>query len=154
MLLLKNYAELASKPVSLGLLPIEGYFEVESLKTGCPWWLSGKESPAMQETQVESLGLEDSLEKKMATHSSILDWEIPWTEEPGRLPGCLMATSCQSMRLQESDTTKQQHWTLIFWDFITINISHSWSIYWTKMWSTGQGSNTNEWTWVSPAQGI
>jgi len=37
MLLLKNYAELASKPVSLGLLPIEGYFEVESLKTGCPW---------------------------------------------------------------------------------------------------------------------
>ena len=39
----------------------------------------------MQETQVQSLGQEDSLEKEMATHSSILDWEIPWSEEPGEL---------------------------------------------------------------------
>ena len=39
----------------------------------------------MQETQVQSLGREDPLEKEMATHSSILAWEIPWTEEPGRL---------------------------------------------------------------------
>ena len=38
----------------------------------------------MQETQVQSLGQEDPLEKGMATHSSILAWEIPWTEEPGR----------------------------------------------------------------------
>ena len=37
----------------------------------------------MQETQVQSLGWENSLEKEMATHSSILAWEIPWTEEPG-----------------------------------------------------------------------
>ena len=44
MLLLNNYAELASKPVSLGLLPTQGYFQVESLKAGCPWWLNGKES--------------------------------------------------------------------------------------------------------------
>ena len=44
-----------------------------------------KNLPAMQETQVQSLGLEDPLEKEMATHSSILAWEIPWTEEPGRL---------------------------------------------------------------------
>ena len=41
--------------------------------------------PAMQETQVWSLGWEDPLEKEMATHSSSLAWEIPWTEEPGRL---------------------------------------------------------------------
>ena len=41
--------------------------------------------PAMQETQVQSLGQEDSLEKGMATHSSILAWRIPWTEETGRL---------------------------------------------------------------------
>ena len=41
--------------------------------------------PAMQETQVQSLGWEDPLEKEMATHSSILAWRIPWTEEPGRL---------------------------------------------------------------------
>ena len=40
---------------------------------------------AMLETQVQSLGLEDPLEKEMATHSSTLAWKIPWTEEPGRL---------------------------------------------------------------------
>ena len=44
----------------------------------------------MQEAQVRLLGREDPLEKEMATHSSILAWEMPWTEEPGRL---------QSMRL-------------------------------------------------------
>ena len=45
-----------------------------------------KNLPEMQETQVPSLGQEDPLEKGMAIHSSILAWEIPWTEEPGRLP--------------------------------------------------------------------
>ena len=40
---------------------------------------------AMQETQVQSLGGEDPLEEEMATHSSILAWRIPWTEEPGSL---------------------------------------------------------------------
>ena len=44
-----------------------------------------KNLPAMQEMQVQSLGWEDPLEKEMATHSSILAWEIPWMEEPGRL---------------------------------------------------------------------
>ena len=44
-----------------------------------------KDLPAMQETRVRSLGREDPLEKGMATHSSILAWKIPWTEEPGRL---------------------------------------------------------------------
>ena len=52
-----------------------------------------------QETLVQSQGWEDPLEKEMATHSSILAWEIPWTEEPGGL---------QSMGLQkESDMTQQ-----------------------------------------------
>ena len=41
--------------------------------------------PAVWETQVQSLGWEDPLEKEMATHSSILAWRSPWTEEPGRL---------------------------------------------------------------------
>ena len=41
--------------------------------------------PAVQKTWVQSLGCEDSLEKGMATHSSILVWRIPWTEEPGGL---------------------------------------------------------------------
>ena len=44
-----------------------------------------KRLPALQKTQVQSLGWEDPLEKEMATHSSILAWRIPWTEEPGRL---------------------------------------------------------------------
>ena len=44
-----------------------------------------KNPPAMQETQVQSLGWEDPLEEGMATHSSVLAWEIPWTEEPGGL---------------------------------------------------------------------
>ena len=44
-----------------------------------------KNPPAMQETRVQSLGREDPLEKKVATHSSILAWRIPWTEEPGGL---------------------------------------------------------------------
>ena len=47
--------------------------------------------PEMQETWVQSLDQEDPLEKERATHSSILVWKIPWTEEPGRL---------QSMQLQ------------------------------------------------------
>ena len=44
-----------------------------------------KHLPAMQETQVQSLGWEDPQEKEMATHSSILAWKITWLEEPGRL---------------------------------------------------------------------
>ena len=55
-----------------------------------------KNLPAMQETQVLSLSQEDPLEKGMATHSSILAWRIPWTEEPGEL---------QSMGSQELGTT-------------------------------------------------
>ena len=44
-----------------------------------------KRLPIMRETQVQSLGWEDLLEKEMATHSSTLAWKIPWTEDPGRL---------------------------------------------------------------------
>ena len=54
--------------------------------------------PAMQETHIRSLGQEDPLEKGMATHSSILYWEVPWTEEPGGL---------QSWGCKESDTTER-----------------------------------------------
>ena len=44
-----------------------------------------KNEPAVQETQVQSLGWEDPLEEEMTTHSSNLTWEIPWTEDPGEL---------------------------------------------------------------------
>ena len=49
-----------------------------------------KNLPAMQETWVRSLGWEDALEKEMATHSRILAWRIPWTEEPGGLQAMLL----------------------------------------------------------------
>ena len=58
-----------------------------------------KKLPSVQETQVQPLGWEDPLEKEMTTHSSILAWKIPRTEEPGGL---------QSVGLQkESDTTER-----------------------------------------------
>ena len=56
----------------------------------------------MQETQVQSLGQEDPLEKEMATHSSILAWETPWTEEPGGLQ------TMGSQRVGHNLATKQQ----------------------------------------------
>ena len=59
-----------------------------------------KESAAMWETQVQSLGQEDPLEKEMATHSSILVWKIPWTEEPGRL----QSTGLQRVQHDEQQT--------------------------------------------------
>ena len=52
---------------------------------GFPCGTVVKNSPATQETRVQFLTWEDPLEKGMATHSSILAWEIPWTEEPGGL---------------------------------------------------------------------
>ena len=58
---------------------------IDSEESRVPWWLRWKNLPAMQVTQVQSLGWEDPLEKGMATHSCILAWRIPWTEEPGRL---------------------------------------------------------------------
>ena len=82
---------------------------------GIAWWPSSKASlvaqsvknlladlPAVQETWAQSLDPEEPLQKEMATHSSTLAWEIPWTEEPGRL---------QSRGSQESDTTErlEQH---------------------------------------------
>ena len=65
---------------------------------GLPCWLRwSKNPPAIQETRVRSLGQEDSLEKGISTHSSILAWKLPWAEEPGRL---------QPMGSQGSDTTE------------------------------------------------
>ena len=65
-----------------------------------------KRLPPMRETWVQSLGWEDPLEKETATHSSILAWRIPWTEEPGGL---------QSMGHKESDTTERLHFHCLSW---------------------------------------
>ena len=65
---------------------------------GLPWWLSGKICLPVQETwetQIQSLGQDDPLEKEVATHSGILAWEISQVEEPGRL---------QSMGSQKGQT--------------------------------------------------
>ena len=75
-----------------------------------------KNPPVRQEMQVQSLGCEDSLEKEMATHSSILAWRNPWTEEPGRL---------QSIGLQRvndlvTETTTKQKTPKTVKDFLTI----------------------------------
>ena len=63
-----------------------------------------KNLPAMQEMQIQSLGREGSLEKEMGTHSSILAWEIPRTEETGRLQ------SMGLQRIRHSRMTKQQQY--------------------------------------------
>ena len=76
----------------LGFREIRFYFK-EGI---CSWGSVVKNLPAVLETRVPSLGREDSLEKKMAAHSRILAWKIPWTEELGRL---------QSMEPQEPDMT-------------------------------------------------
>ena len=62
-----------------------------------------KNRPAMQDTQVPSLGQEDSLEKGIAIHSSILAWRIPWTEKPGRLQ------SMGSQRVKVTNTHTHGH---------------------------------------------
>ena len=65
--------------------------------SGFPWWLSGKEPTSAGGTG-SILGQEDPLEKEMATHSSVLAWEIPWTKEAGGL---------QSMGVKKAwDTTQ------------------------------------------------
>ena len=63
----------------------------------------------MREKQVRSLGQEDCLEKEMATHTSILAWEIPWTEEPGGLQ------SVGLQRIRHDLATQQQQQRLIIY---------------------------------------
>ena len=77
--------------VSLSQTYVNGYLMFVSLVAQ-----SVKNQPAMQETQARSQGQEDPLKKEVATYSSILVWEISWTEEAGGL---------QSMMSQESDVT-------------------------------------------------
>ena len=59
----------------------------------------------MRETQIQSLNQEDPLEKEMATHTSILAWEIPWIAEPGRL----QTLELQKSQTQPSDSTTKVH---------------------------------------------
>ena len=93
-----------------------------------------KNLPTMWETWVLSLGQKDPLEKEMATHSSILAWRIPWTEEPDRL---------QSMGCKESDT--------IEWLFNALLLDNpSLCPHVVFVWATLFGSST----WNSPAESL
>ena len=64
-----------------------------------------KNLPAIQETWVQSLGQKDPLEKGMETHSSILAWRSPWTEEPGGLQSTV-SPGPKNLQSKESDTTE------------------------------------------------
>ena len=84
-----------------------------------PGGSDGKGFPTMQETHLQSLGQEDTLEKGMEPHSSILAWRISWTKKPGRL---------QSMDYTQSDMTEQLTHTHtnvneIFYSFLCITSS-------------------------------
>ena len=70
---------------SSGLPLILHYGELYNYFRGFPGGSAVKNLPAMQEMRVQSVGQEEPLEEKITTLSSILAWEIPWTEEPGRL---------------------------------------------------------------------
>ena len=72
-----------------------------------------KRLPTMWETWVRSLGQEDPLEKEMATHSSILAWRIPWTEEPG---------GCSLWGRKKSDTSERLHFTSLLLHHYTSTI--------------------------------
>ena len=72
-------------------------------------------SPVVQETQIQSEGWEDPQEEKTAIHPSILAWENPWTEEPGRL---------QSMGRKESGTTEQLNTHTILHMFLQLSVVH------------------------------
>ena len=72
-----------------------------------------KNPPAMQETLVRSLGWEDPLEEGMATHSSILAWRIPWTEEPGGLQSMGWQRIRHDWATKHSSTELEKHLTLL-----------------------------------------
>ena len=104
-----------------GLRDFEHYLVSLSNEHKCMWfehsWASlvahrVKTLLAMQETLVQSLGGEDPLEKGMATHSSVLSWRIPWTEESGGLQ------SMSPWGRKESDTTER----LTLWTFLYVNM--------------------------------
>ena len=101
---LASFPPLKSLMLVLGFLYLRDSLVVQRLK----------QLAAMWETWVQPLGWEDPLEKEMATHSSILAWRIPWTEELGGL---------QSTGRKESDMTEQLHFHFQF--TFCLNSSHS-----------------------------
>ena len=95
---------------------LQGIFLTQGLNPGlphCKQMNPGKETTTMWETWVQSLSLEDPLEKGTAIHSSILAWRIPWTEEPGKL---------QSMGCKEPDTIEELSCSYICFCFLNYKL--------------------------------
>ena len=93
--------------------------KVHTLRHGLPPGSVVKNLPAMQEMRVWCLSLEDSLEKEMATHSSILAWRIPWTEEPeGLESSSVQSLSCVWLFMTPWTATRQA----------SLSITNSWSL--------------------------
>ena len=85
--------------------PKFSFLYLEKASYGFPGGSDGKESPAVQETWIWSLGWEDLLEKEVTTHSSIFAWRIPWTEEPvGYSP-----SGCKESHMTEQLTHPHHH---------------------------------------------
>ena len=80
----------------------------------------------MQETRVWSLGQEDTLEKGMKTHSSVLDWKIPFTEEPGGLQ-----SMAGGKRVRHKWVTKQQRYIHKFWSIFYSTLLPTYMIDWS-----------------------
>ena len=82
----KDYSPPGSSVHGMSQARILEWVAISYSRVGFQGGASGKEStPPMQDTRVQFLGREDPLERDMATHSNIVSWDIPWTEEPGRL---------------------------------------------------------------------
>ena len=92
---------------------------IYSSTNGLPWWLSDRIFLPMQETGVRSLGQEDLLEKEMATLSSIIVWEILWTEESGRIQ------FTGSPRVRHDLAAEQQQYSSLNYPFIIYLSIHS-----------------------------
>ena len=96
----------------------------------------------MRETRIRSLGWADPLEKKMATHSTILAWRIPWTEELGRL---------QSTRSQSQTQLSDNYFTLIIPHLVQCYAAHN-AVSWTlSHWASGQPCEGSKGEWTSVA---
>ena len=90
------------------------------INTGFPGGSDGKECAWSAEDRARSLGGEDSLEKKMATHSSILAWRIPWTEEPGRLSMSMGLQRVRYDRMTNTFTVLKNILIYFNWRLITL----------------------------------
>ena len=89
----------------------------------------------MQEMQIQSLGREDPLEEEMAIHSSMLAWEIPWTEEPGRLQSMRSQRAGHDLatKQQQQQNIAQHHHSLPLWLWADCTVSPSLSFLFWKM---------------------